>query len=176
MEHLVVTVQAPRKLNIWSKITSLASDLGCHVRLAQGQKMAGEDALILMITGNWNTIAKLEDGLNRLAAEKKVLLHQKRSKLPSQDQVQLLPYFVEVLGLDDANMLHHMCKFFTDEHISIENLQLESYISIATSAPMFSLKVSLGVPSDTNIGELRERFILFCEDLNIDGAIEPDKR
>ncbi|MCB1827868.1 MAG: transcriptional regulator, partial [Coxiellaceae bacterium] len=104
-----------------------------------------------------------------------VLMHIKRSK-PVESQVQLLPYYVEVLGLDELGMLHHICEFFSNEQISIENLHVESYTSSATNAPMFSLKVSVGIPSMTNIGELRERFILFCEDLNIDGAIEPDKR
>lgn len=175
MEYLVVTIQAPQKTNIWLKITQLANEMHCHIRQAQGQKMAGEDALVLLISGNWNTIAKLEAALLRFPKEKSILLHLKRSK-SIEDQIQLLPYFVEVLGLDKIGMLHHICKFFIDEQISIENLQIETYISSATHAPMFSLNVSLGVPSMTNIGELRERFILFCEELNIDGAIEPDKR
>ena len=175
MEYLVVTLQAPQKTNIWLKITSLANEMDCHIRQAHGQKMAGEDALVLMISGNWNTIAKLESGLARLAKNEDILLDLKRSK-PVEDQIQLLPYFVEVLGLDEPGTLSHICKFFIEETVSIENLQVESYISSATNAPMFSLKVSLGVPSITNIGDLRERFILFCEDLNVDGAIEPDKR
>lgn len=175
MEQLIVTIQAPQKTNIWLHVTELAKEMGCHIRQAQGQKLADEDAAVLLMTGNWNTIAKLEAGLTRLCQEKELLLHMKRSKSP-EVQIQRLPYFVEVLGLDELGMLFHICRFFTNENISIENLQVESYISSATSAPMFSLKVSLGVPSMINIGELRERFILFCEDLNIDGAIEPDKR
>lgn len=175
MEHLIVTAQAPQEANIWLEISKLANEMGCHIRQAQGQKLANEDAIIFLMTGNWNTIAKLENGLMRLSQEKKLLIHMKRSK-PSEVQIQRLPYFVEVLGLDELGMLYHISNFFVDENISIENLQVESYISSSTSAPMFSLKVSLGVPSMTNIGELRERFIFFCEDLNIDGAIEPDKR
>lgn len=175
MEYLVVTVQASQKIDIWLKITSLASEMDCHIRHAQGQKLAGEHALIALISGNWNTIVKLEATLKRFSKTEGALLQMKRSKT-IEDQVQLLPYFVEVLGLDELGTLNHICKFFSAERISIENLQIESYTSSATNAPMFSLKVSLGIPSIMNIGDLRERFILFCEDLNIDGVIEPDRR
>ena len=176
MEYLVVTIQGSQKLNIWLAITTVANEMGCHIRKAQGQRLGSEDAINLLISGNWNTIAKLEAALHRIAkTEKDILLHIKRTK-PLEDQIQLLPYYVEVVGLDEPSMLFHVIKFFSGEQISIENLHIESYISSATSAPMFSLKVSLGIPCVMNIGELREQFILFCEDLNVDGAIEPDKR
>lgn len=175
MEYLVVTVQAPQKNNIWLKITKLANEMNCHVRQAQGQKLVSEDAFALLITGNWNTIAKLEAGLTRLSKEKDVKLQMSRTK-PLGSQIQLLPYFMEVLGLDEQETLSLILQFISEERMSIENLQVESYTSSATKAPMFSLKICLGVPSITNIGDLRERFILFCEDLNVDGAIEPDKR
>ncbi len=175
MEYLVITLQASQKHNIWLKISSLANEMNCHIRQAQGQKLAGENALTLLVTGNWNTIAKLEIGLMRLAKENDILIKTKRSK-PLEDQIQLLPYFAEVLGLDEVGTLFHIFKFFSEEHISIENLQVESYISSTTHTPMFSLKVFLGIPCMINIGELREQFILFCEELNIDGVIEPDKR
>lgn len=175
MEYLVVTLQAPQKTDIWLKITKLISDVDCHIRQAQGLKLAGETGILILITGNWNTIVKLETGLKRLSNEEGILLITKRSK-PLENKVQLLPYFVEVLALDQLGMLAHICTFFSKQEISIENLQLESYVSTATNAPMFSLKASLGIPSITSIGDLRERFILFCEELNIDGVIEPDKR
>jgi len=175
MEYLVVTLQTPQKNDIWVKIAKMASDMGCHIRQAQGQKLAGEVGLTMLITGNWNTIVKLETALKRLNKDPNLLLNMKRSK-PIENEIQLLPYFVEVMALDQIGMLFHICNFFTKEHISVENLQLESYTSTSTNAPMFSLKASLGIPSLTNIGDLRERFILFCEDLNIDGVIEPEKR
>lgn len=175
MEYLVLTIQAPQHVNIWLKFTQLATDMDCHIQQARGLKLAGENAFVALVSGNWNTIAKLEASLNRLSKEEGVLVNTKRSK-GINDQIQLLPYIVEVLGLDEIGMLANFCKFFSDEEISIENLKVESYISSATNAPMFSLKVSIGIPSLSNIGDLRERFILFCEDLNVDGAIEPDRR
>jgi len=99
----------------------------------------------------------------------------KRSKLLT-DQMHLLPYAVQVISLDQVGTLYHICKFFSEHGITVENLQYDSYNSNATKAQMFALNVSLGVPSITNIGELREEFMVFCDELNIDGIIEPEKR
>jgi glycine cleavage system transcriptional repressor len=40
---------------------------------------------------------------------------------------------------------------------------------------MFSLTMSVNIPAATQISDLRERFILFCDDLNLDAIIEPEK-
>ncbi len=175
MEYLVITIQAPQDIDIWQKITKLASDMDCQICNSMGHKVAGETALTALISGNWNTIAKLESAINALTAEPKIILTMKRSK-PLTDQLQLLPYTVQVISLNQIGILHHICKFFSENDIAIENLQFDSYTSTATKAPMFSLTVSLGVPSLTNIGELREQFMVFCDETNIDGIIEPEKR
>jgi len=175
MEYLVITVQGPQGIDIWQKITKMASDMDCHVKNIQGHKVAGENALTAMISGNWNTIAKLETALTKLSEKTDLLLTIKRSK-PITDQAQLLPYTVQIIAPERVGTLYHICKFFSDNDIVIENLQFDSYTSNATNAEMFSLNVSLGVPSVTNIGELREQFMVFCDELNIDGIIEPEKR
>jgi len=175
MEYLVVTIQGPQGIDIWQKITKMASDVECHIRNAQGHKLAGENALTALISGNWNTIAKLETAINQLNSESNLLVTMKRSK-PITDQMHLLPYSVQVISLDQVGTLYHICKFFSEHDITIENLQFDSYTSNATKAQMFALNVSLGVPSLANIGELREEFMVFCEELNIDGVIEPEKR
>jgi len=175
MEHLVITIQAPQPIDIWQKITKMASDFDCHITHIQGQRIAGENALTALICGNWNTIAKLETELQQLKTNEDILVTLKRSE-PLADQIQLLPYIVQVISLEHISTLYHICKFFNENSIAIENLQFDNYISTATNAEMFSLNVSLGIPSITNIGELRERFMIFCDDLNIDGIIEPEKR
>ncbi len=175
MEYLIITIQGPQDIDIWQEITKIASDMDCHIRNAQGHKVAGENALTALISGNWNTIAKLETAINHLNSDPKLLITMKRSK-PIVDQMQLLPYTVQVISLDQIGTLYHLCKFFSDNSITIENLQFDSYTSNATHAHMFSLNVSLGVSSLTNIGELREQFMIFCDELNIDGIIEPEKR
>lgn len=175
MEYLVITAQASQEIDIWQKITKIAGDAGCHIANTQGHKVAAENALTALISGNWNTIAKFETAINNAASDGKLLVTMQRSK-PIADQMHLLPYSVQVISLDKPGILHQLCEFFGEHETTVEKLQFDSYPSNATNAQMFLLNASLGVPSLTNIGELREEFMVFCDELNIDGIIEPEKR
>ena len=41
---------------------------------------------------------------------------------------------------------------------------------------MFSVDLSLSIPENTSIIQLREAFIEHCDDLNLDASFEPESR
>jgi len=40
---------------------------------------------------------------------------------------------------------------------------------------MFSVNMSIGIPSDVHIAGLRDEFMEFCDSLNLDAVMEPIK-
>ena len=40
---------------------------------------------------------------------------------------------------------------------------------------MISITQRIGIDSNTNITDFREQFALLCDELNIDGGMEPEK-
>jgi glycine cleavage system transcriptional repressor len=41
---------------------------------------------------------------------------------------------------------------------------------------MFSLSMTISVPSDQHIGRLRSEFLDFCDDRNLDATLEPSRQ
>ena len=134
-----------------------------------------ESAFSALITGNWSNIARLETALNTLASTKGLVLSIKRTQRHASSE-QLLPYNVQVIALDQVGTVYNIFNFFSSRNIVIEMLHTETYVSSATNTPMLSVNLSVSLPAFTNIAELREQFLIFCDDLNIDGILEPDKR
>jgi glycine cleavage system transcriptional repressor len=142
-----------------SKITALQSDFGFMVSLA----------------GNWNSIAKLEEALKNLEGSTEVSILLKRSKekiLPTS----VLPYRVQIVGVDETEIIYEICYFFTSLNISIHDFILESGHARDTDTSIFNLNMIVHIPSDFSISHLREQFIALCDELNIDGNIESDVR
>ncbi|MES9912157.1 MAG: ACT domain-containing protein, partial [Candidatus Sedimenticola sp. 4PFRAG1] len=90
-------------------------------------------------------------------------------------EVDLLPYTVEVVALDHPGIVHHLASFFSRHHINIEDMATSSYAAAHTGTPMFSVQMTVGIPSDIHISTLREDFLEFCDSLNLDAVLEPQK-
>ena len=60
-------------------------------------------------------------------------------------------------------------------NINIEDLFTTTYSAPHTGALMFSLHMTIGIPSDMAIAALRGDFMDFCDDRNLDAMLAPVK-
>ena len=59
--------------------------------------------------------------------------------------------------------------------IDIGELSTRSYAAAHTGAQMFSVYMVVNVPSRIHVGALREEFMDFCDQMNLDAILEPVK-
>ena len=95
--------------------------------------------------------------------------------MPEQ-QEETLPYGVEVVSLDHPGIVHRLANFFSQRNINIIDLNTTRYAAPHTGTSMFAVQMNIGVPAKTSIGELREEFLEFCDDMNLDAVMEPTSR
>ena len=175
MECIAITVQGAIDTNIFKEVTKLASKSDCHIVRAQGQVLGSETSLSCLIEGNWNHIAKVENSLETLAKKMSLSLHVKRCDPPT-DAKHLLPYLAQVVALDQPDMLYNLCDFFSGKGIQIESLQSDSYKTGPNNTPMLTMNISVNIDASLSIADAREQFMLFCDELNVDGILEPERR
>jgi glycine cleavage system transcriptional repressor len=87
----------------------------------------------------------------------------------------VLPYAVEVVAVNQPGIVHHLASFFANRSINIEDMVTRSYSAPHTGTPMFSVNLAVGIPATTHIAMLREEFLDFCDELNLDAVMEPIK-
>jgi glycine cleavage system transcriptional repressor len=82
-----------------------------------------------------------------------------------------IPYSVEVSALDNPGIVRNIASFFSNRNINIVNAQTERYAAPHTGSPMFVLHMTVGIPAEVNIAQLREAFMDTCDELNLDAEL-----
>lgn len=149
-------------------------DAGCSVHDSHVNVLGQECVAMLMVRGNWNTLAKLEAQLRKAEPSLGLTLTLKRTG-PRKASDDALPYAVEVIALEQPGIVNSLAGFFASRSINIEELVTRSYTAPHTGAAMFSVNMAIGVPANMHIGLLRDEFLDFCDDLNLDAVMEPVK-
>ena len=172
--QLVIAALGEDRPGLVEKLSSWILDNGCNIADSRMMVMGGEFAVLLLVTGNWNKLARLENQIEQTQEQLGMTLNIKRTG-PRKVGGSFLPYAVDVVSLDHPGIVHNLANFFSQRSINIQDLSTSSYSAAHTGTPMFSVHMSLDVPADTHIATLRDEFLDFCDRLNLDAVIEPFK-
>lgn len=173
-EHLAIIVMGLDRPDMSRIITELIHSKSCEVESTHMHKCGEEFTMTFLVNGNWNVIAKLEEELDALQEEIDCNIIYKRTK-NEPSKIPGIPYIAQVIAPFDSSILNEVITFFTGYEFNIKEVTAYRYIASQTGAEMFNLQMFIELPISTNISDLREEFMSFCEDLNIDATIEPDK-
>lgn len=171
-KHLVITAVGDDRPGIVNDLTRHLLDSGCNISDSRMTILGGEFALILLLSGNWNSIAKIEETLPRVADKLGLTLGLKRTE-PRKKRGNLLSYHVDALAIDQPGLVHRVADFFSSRNINIETLNTDSYNAAHTGTPMFAISMTVNIPADQSIAQIREQYLDFCDNLNMDGMMEP---
>jgi glycine cleavage system transcriptional repressor len=175
MEHfLVLSALGADRTGIVDELARAASDSRCNIADSRMIVMGQEFALIMMLSGTWDAIAKLEAQLPNLGKRLSLAITFKRTE-PRAVQADAMPYNVHVIALDNPGIVHEIANFFAIQGINIEAMETSTYAAPHTGSPMFALSMTVNIPARVHVASLRENFMLFCDDRNLDAIIEPFK-
>ncbi len=155
-------------------ISRRIADSGCSLFDARLSTVGRDVSVTALAVGSWDAVAKLEAMLGRMDRDEGMKIFWYRTG-PKPMQSNLLPYIVEVIAADKPGILFQLADFFDRQGITIENLQSARYRAMQTGADMFSAHLTIGVPANTHIAALRDEFLAFCDDLNLDAIMDPMK-
>jgi glycine cleavage system transcriptional repressor len=156
------------------ELTSLATESACNIDDSRMTTLGHEFAIIMLLSGNWDAIAKFEHQIKKLEQKHELFIHLKRTTKVSNKR-NFVRYNVNVISLDNPGLISKISQFFHERGLNILDLYTGTYAASYTGATMFSLNMTLLLPGDLAIADLREQFMLFCDDLNLDAIMEPDK-
>ncbi len=171
---LVLSALGHDKPGLVTKLSNTILSYGCNIVDSRMTVLGGEFAIIMLISGNWNNIAKLESSLPSLQETLNLSVSCSRTD-KRQSEADALPYSVEVIALDHQGIVHELAEFFSSRDINIYELYTGSYNAAHTGTAMFTLNMILEIPAKMQIAVLRDEFLEYCDQLNLDAVIEPIK-
>ncbi len=172
--QMVITALGSDKPGLVSDLSHTILECGCDIEDSRMIALGGEFAIILQICGSWNAVAKLESSRVSIERKLEMTLVCKRSNGRPLNKT-LLPYTVDVVAMDHPGIVHNLAKFFSSQGINIEELVTNRYAAAHTGTPMFAVHIQIDIPSSITIALLRDQFMDFCDELNLDAVLEPHK-
>ena len=172
--HLVISALGRDRPGIVNQISKAIYELDCNITDSRMTVLGGEFAILLLVEGPWNQLARLEDQVPDLEQRLDLTITTKRTEERASDG-NLLPYGVDVVALDHPGIVYSLATFFSDKNINIEDMTTSCYAAAHTGTPMYSVSMSIGIPANIHIAALRDEFMDFCDGMNIDAVLEPIK-
>lgn len=172
--QLLIQAVAPSGDSPLLVLSRRIADAGCNLVESRVATVGADVSVLLLAKGAWDAIAKLETALGRIGRDENLHLLSYRTQARDQ-QSHLLPYMVEVVAADKAGVLVELIDFFNHRKISIEQMSSMRYQAMQTGADMFQAQLTVGIPADTRIAELRDEFMELCDGLNLDAIMDPVK-
>lgn len=172
--QLVIAAIGEDRPGLVDELSGWILESGCNIADSRMTVLGGEFAVLLLVEGKWNSLAKLEDQREQIQTRLGMVLSLKRTE-QRKPEGAFLPYAVDVVALDHPGIVKNLASFFSQRSINIQDLSTAGYAAAHTGTLMFSVHMTLDVPADTHIAGLREEFLDFCDRLNLDAVIEPVK-
>jgi len=171
---LIISALGKDRPGLVNEFSQAVMDYDCNIQDSRMSILGGEFAVIMLVAGHWNGIAKLEDGLPALEQRLGLTIISRRTEARAGTH-NAIPYSVEVIALDHPGIVNQLAGFFSSRGINIHDLYTGSYAAAHTGTPMFTLNMTIEIPAETHIAALREQFLDFCDTLNLDAVMEPVK-
>ena len=171
-EYLVISAIGEDRSGIINGLSVAASEANCNILDTRMTVLGGEFALIMMISGQPENIAQAEQSIPAIADQFQLTTILKRTK-PRQLADIGCPYQVVVVSLDHPGIVREIAGFFSDRNINIEEMETGTYAAAHTGTAMFSLEMSVNIPANAAIASIKDAFVSFCDERNLDATIEP---
>ena len=171
---LVISALGQDRAGLIAELSQTVLNTGCNIEDSRMSILGGEFAIIMLVSGAWNNIAKLEDNLPAVGEKLGLLINCRRTQLRNLTNEEI-PYTIEVVSLDHPGIVQQIAGFFSKRNINIHDMYTSCHRAAHTGSPMFTLSMTVEIPAATHISTLREQFMEFCDQLNLDAIMEPVK-
>jgi glycine cleavage system transcriptional repressor len=172
--YLVISALGEDRPATVEALSKTVLEFDCNIEDSRMSVLGGAFALIQLVSGKWNNLAKLETALANLQARLNLTITTRHTEQPAPRQ-QALPYSVDVVSLDHPGIVSHLAGFFAARGINIQDMVTATYHAAHTATPMISIRMTLDIPTQLHISQLREEFLDLCDEQNFDGVMEPVK-
>jgi glycine cleavage system transcriptional repressor len=171
---IVISAIGTDRTGVVQDISKVILGCGGNIEESRMTTLGSEFAVLMLVSGNWHTLTRLEKGLEKLTEDSDLTfaIRKTGTRKASDDR---MPYAIDVICLDQQGIVYNLANFFSARDIEIADVATRRYAAAHTGAPMFAVQMAVNVPSALNLALLRDDFADLCDRLNLDGILDPVK-
>lgn len=171
---LAVTAIGPDRAGVVRDLSQAISAAGGSIRESRMIALGTEFAVMMLVSGNWHTVAKLQNSLLALQQQSDLTVTVRETQPRPAEAAA--PYTIDVVTLDHEGIVFGLSNFFASRSLEISEVNTRRYNAPHTGALMFSVQMTVNVPRTVHVATLREEFLEYCDEQNLDAVMEPAHR
>lgn len=171
---LAITAIGPDRAGLIRDLSQAVSGSGGSIRESRMVALGSEFAVLMLVAGNWHSVTKIRDRLTQLERDSGLTVTVRDTEARSLEPAA--PYNVDVVSLDAEGIVLRLSSFFANRSLEIAEMNTRRYNAPHTGAAMFSVQMTVNLPASVHVATLREEFLDFCDEHNLDAIMEPAQR
>lgn len=171
---LAVTAIGPDRAGVVRDLSQAVTAAGGSIRESRMIALGSEFAVLMLVAGNWHTINKLQTAFQALQQQSDITVTIRETQQRPVEPAA--PYLVDVVTLDHEGIVFGLSNFFASRGLEIAEVSTRRYNAPHTGALMFSVQMTVNLPQNLHVATLRDEFLEYCEEQNLDAVMEPAHR
>jgi glycine cleavage system transcriptional repressor len=171
---LAITAIGPDRAGLVRDLSQAVTGAGGSIRESRMLSLGAEFAMVLLVAGSWHTVSKLQSQLQALEQQSGLTITLRETRSRTADSAA--PYLIDVVTLDQEGIVFGLSNFFASRGLEIAEVSTRRYNAPHTGAPMFAVQMTIGIPRNVHVATLRDEFMDYCDDNNLDAVMEPAQR
>lgn len=170
-KSLVISALGNDTSGIVNELSKTILDQGGNISESRMTVLGGEFAMMMMVTGTQECIDNIIANLEQTGEKLNLTLIAKETQ-EQESNSKRIPYQITVVSMDHPGIVHDISDFLSSRDLNIEEIETKTYPAAHTGTTMFSLDMIISIPAESSVRTLREEFITFCDNLNLDAVLE----
>ena len=167
--YLVVTAMGTDRPGLVSRLSRLASECDCDIVDSRMAIFGNEFTLIMMISGSWTAITKIENLLPSLGVELELMTVMKRtSKHTPQNYVSRIE--VSFQGEDQRGTMKRVTEFLAEK--SLDLAAVRSHADDKENIKTQSILLSINIPDHINLEQLEQSIYDLANNMSLECTIK----
>jgi glycine cleavage system transcriptional repressor len=171
---LAIIAIGPDRAGLIRDVTQAVAGSGGSIRESRMIALGSEFAILMLVAGNWHSVTKIRDRLTQLERDAGLTITVRDAEPRLAETCA--PYNIDVVALDQEGIVLRLSSFFANRSLEIAELSTRRYNAPHTGAAMFSVQMTVNLPATIHVATLREEFLDFCDEHNLDAIMEPAQR
>jgi len=167
--YLVISAMGTERPGIVNALTRHVSTTGCNIVDSRLALFGNEFTLIMLLSGNWNAMARLESTLPQKSRELDLITMMKRTSV-HKPVVHTRRMEAEIEVTDSAGIIGQFTQFFSDHELALSALRSETLTRF--TPPRLKAQFSLLLEDKIDESQIRAAFAELCDHLRATYTLE----
>jgi glycine cleavage system transcriptional repressor len=170
-DHLILIAVGPDSVGLIQKISEFIVQHGCNIEDSKMAVLAGEFALILLISGEPAKLSNVSRAHQELSKQTGLNIWIKQP-VGKKHQEPSLPYKMVASCMDHPGVVYRISSVLSRSGCNIESMETDTYAAPVSGTPIFRMEAIISVPANVNLNSLRSKLEEVKKEENIDIDLE----